>query len=148
MRTVNDILSNKSAQKNIIHPGELVYEALKMMKNMNLSYVIAMDGDELKGIFSERNYAHNVALEGKTSKTCKIREAMSRTLIPIDPETTVEECINLILDTKSRYLPVMEDGKLVGIITIHDILREALRAKEAMFDTSLADQLMDAGGIY
>ena len=148
MRTVNDILSKKNPQENIIDPDELVIKALEMMKEMNLSYVIAMKGDELKGIFSERNYAHNVALEGKTSRTCKIKEAMSRGLVPIDRLTTVEECINLILDTKSRYLPVMDEGKLAGVITIHDILREALRAKEAVFDTSLTDELMDAGGIY
>lgn len=148
MRTVADILSSKAAPNNIISPNALVLEALELMKATNLSYVIAMEAGELKGIFSERNYARNVALEGKTSSTCPVREAMSKHLLTVTPEHTVEECIHIILEQKSRYLPVKEDGRFLGVITIHDILREALRSKEALFDSTLTDRLIEEGGVY
>lgn len=148
MRTVADILEHKTVPTNIISPNALVIEALHLMKRENLSYVIAMEGADLKGIFSERNYARHVALEGKSSATCTIKEAMTKNLISVSPENTVEECIHLILDSKHRYLPVVEDGVFKGVITIHDILREALRSKEALFDSSLTDRLIEEGGIY
>lgn len=148
MRTVADILEHKTKPNNIISPQALVIDALHLMKSENLSYVIAMDGTELKGIFSERNYARHVALEGKSSATCTIREAMTKNLVPVSPENTVEECIHMILDSRHRYLPVLEAGVFKGVITIHDILREALRSKEALFDSSLTDRLIDEGGIY
>jgi CBS domain-containing protein len=107
-----------------------------------------MDGPDLKGIFSERNYARNVALEGKSSATCPLKDAMTVGLVKVTPEHTVEECIQLILDNKGRYLPVLDAGKLLGVITIHDILREAMRSKEALFDSSLADRLIDEGSVY
>lgn len=148
MRTVADILATKLSPENILPPQALVIEALRMMKEQNLSYVIVMDGPDLKGIFSERNYARNVALEGKSSGNCPLKEAMTVGLVKVTPEHTVEECIQLILDNKGRYLPVLDFGKLVGVITIHDILREALRSKEALFDSSLADRLIDEGAVY
>jgi signal-transduction protein with cAMP-binding, CBS, and nucleotidyltransferase domain len=148
MRTVADMLANKTKPNNIIAPNALVVDALHLMKQVNLSYVIVMDGDVLKGIFSERNYSRNVALEGKSSATCPVKEAMTKALVKITPEHTVEECIQLILDNKCRYLPVEENGQLLGVITIHDILREALRSKEALFDSSLTDRLIEEGSVY
>jgi CBS domain-containing protein len=148
MRTVADILANKLSPENILPPHALVIDALRMMKEQNLSYVIVMDGPDLKGIFSERNYARNVALEGKSSATCPLKDAMTVGLVKVTPEHTVEECIQLILDNKGRYLPVLDAGKLLGVITIHDILREAMRSKEALFDSSLADRLIDEGSVY
>lgn len=148
MRTVADMLANKTKPNNIIAPDALVVDALHLMKDVNLSYVIVMDGDVLKGIFSERNYSRNVALEGKSSATCPVKEAMTKTLMSISPEHTVEECIHLILENKCRYLPVQEEGRLLGVITIHDILREALRSKEALFDSSLTDRLIEEGSVY
>ena len=148
MRTVADVLANKTQPTNIVAPQAMVIDALKMMQTQNLSYVIVMDGDEFKGIFGERNYARQVALDGKSSSTYPVSEAMSKQLTPITPEHTVEECIELILAGKCRYLPVFQDEHLEGVITIHDILREALRSKEALFDATLADRLIDEGAIY
>lgn len=148
MRTVADILGTKTQPVNIVNAKALVIDALRIMKVTNLSYVIVMDGNEFLGIFSERDYSHKVALEGKSSKTCLVTEAMSTGMPQVSEETTVEECIELILDQRSRYLPVMKDGELEGVITIHDILREALRSREKVFDHLMTDALMDAGGIY
>lgn len=148
MRTVADILASKTKPANIIAPHAMVVDALHMMKTLNLSYVIVMDGDKLEGIFSERNYSRQVALEGKSSATCPVRDAMTTGLAEVTPEHTVEECIHMILGSTGRYLPVLENERLVGVITIHDILREALRSKEALFDSGLTDRLIEEGAIY
>lgn len=148
MRTVNDILESKATPANILKPTALVIDALQMMKTMNLSYVLVMDGDELEGIFSERNYSRNVALRGKSSATCPVQDVMTTGLMKVTTDHTVEECIQLILGSGSRYLPVMRGEAFIGVITIHDILREALRSKEALFDTTLTDRLIEEGGIY
>jgi CBS domain-containing protein len=142
------MLANKATPANIIAPNALVLDALKMMKTLNLSYVIVMDGDELEGIFSERNYSRNVALQGKSSATCPVQDVMTTGLTKVTTEHSVEECIQIILGSGTRYLPVMAGQELLGVITIHDILREALRSKEALFDSSLTDRLIEEGGIY
>lgn len=148
MRTVSDILLSKVKPTNVVAPNALVIDALQMMKAQNLSYVIVKEGNAFKGIFSERNYSRDVALEGKSSATCPVQEAMAKNPQIISPEHSVEECIQIILETGSRYLPVMNEGEFEGVVTIHDIMREALRSKEALFDSSLADRLIEEGGIY
>ncbi len=151
MRTVAEILEHKDLPNNILNPETLVIEALRMMRDINLSYVVVMKGEKFEGIFSERNYARNVALEGKSSATCPLSEAMDINLIDVAPWQSAEVCINLILQSKQRYLPVMESGKFKGVITIHDILRESLLAKEALFDSAISDLLdhhENSGDIY
>ena len=151
MRTVAEILSHKEIPVNIINPDALVIDALKMMRDSGLSYVVAMRGEKFEGIFSERNYARNVALMGKSSSNCPVKDAMDINLIDVAPWQSAEVCINLILQSKQRYLPVMESGKFLGVITIHDILRESLLAKEALFDSTISDLLdhhQSSGDIY
>jgi CBS domain-containing protein len=148
MRTVSDILATKTRQVNMLPASALVIDALRIMKQTNLSYVIVMQEDDFAGIFSERDYSRNVALEGKTSQTCLVSTVMSTGMPKVTQTTTVEECISLILDQRVRYLPVLENGELKGVITIHDILREVIRSREDVFNHRLTDQLMDAGGIY
>jgi len=141
MRTVEEILSHKNTTKNIIAPDALVIDALRMMRDVNLSYLVVMQGEKFEGIFSERNYSRNVALEGKSSATCPVKEAMDINLIDVAPWQSAEVCINIILQSMQRYLPVMDGGKFKGVITIHDILRESLLAKEELFDATLAELL-------
>lgn len=149
MRTVADILATKTYPINLIQADKLVVDALQIMKTTNLSYVIVMSGDDFAGIFSERDYARNVALEGKTSATCKVSEAMATGMPQVSESTSVAECMELILDQRTRYLPVMEKGNLEGVITIHDILREVVRSKGHLFDDEMFGQLIEeSGGIY
>ena len=149
MRTVADILATKTFPINLIQADKLVVDALRIMKTTNLSYVIVMNGDDFAGIFSERDYARNVALEGKTSATCKVSEAMATGMPQVSENTSVAECMELILDQRTRYLPVMEKGNLEGVITIHDILREVVRSKGHLFDNEMLGQLIEeSGGIY
>lgn len=143
MKTVSDILQTKAAPYNIIGPNEMVIDGLQLLSITNLSYLIVMEGEKFCGIFSERDYSRNVALKNKTSATCPIHEAMSTDMPYVDPDDSVEKCIHLILDHKTRYLPVVKEHHFAGVITIHDILRIALTDREFIFDTTLTRRMLE-----
>lgn len=144
MRTVNDILESKPQPYNIIAPNQLVIDALHMLNSVNLSYLIVMDGNKYKGIFSERDYSRNVILKGRSSSSTTVQEVMT-TDIPIVRESdSVEHCINLINLHKTRYLLACDDAdRVVGVITIHDLLRQVINYRGEFDDTALAHQLID-----
>ena len=143
MKYVADVLATKPHAFNFIEPDAKVIDALNLFTVTNLSYLVVMHHDTFHGIFSERDYSRNVALKGKTSATCLVREAMSSNLPFVTPADTVEKCIRMILDFQTRYLPVLEDGAFKGVITIHDILRIALRSKGQIFDEQMTAELLE-----
>jgi CBS domain-containing protein len=143
MRTVKDILTSKQKSFNFIEPDALVIDAINMMNSVNLSYLIVMEGDEYKGIFSERDYTRNIILKGRASNSTKVKEAMTTDLPIVDMNDTVEYCMNLMNSHKSRYLLAYEYQKFSGVITIHDLLRQVLTNKEEVFDTTLTRSLLD-----
>lgn len=134
MRTVANILQNKPPAFNFIGPDAKVIEALQLMNSVNLSYIIVKDGDTFLGIFSERDYARNVILKGLHSDTCTVKEVMSTNLPIISTKETVEECMKLLNIHKTRYLVVFFDGEFQGVVTLNDVLREAIENKEMVFD--------------
>ena len=144
MRTVQNILDSKQKPFNVIGPDSLVIEALNMLNSVNLSYLIVMDGNEYKGIFSERDYSRNVILKGRSSSSSKVSEVMTTDVPIVHLDDTVEQCIQMINLHKTRYLLAYDNNeKLAGIITIHDLLRQVLNSKADVFDSSLAHQLID-----
>lgn len=146
MRTVNDILNAKAKPFNQIASGTLVIDALKMMNSVNLSYLVVMDNDEYKGIFSERDYSRNVILKGRHSDSTAVAEVMTTDVPVVEGDATVEHCIHLIDQHKTRYLLAFdESNRFAGVITIHDLLRQVLS------DNDLAQRLVDEDegeGIY
>jgi len=144
MKTVSEILRIKQKPHNIIDAKAKVIDALVMMNTVNLSYLIVMDDDQFKGIFSERDYTRNVVLKGRTSDTATVQEVMTVDLPSVTPSDTVETCMNLLDAHKTRYLPVFNDGKLEGVVTLNDVLRQAIWSKEDIFD-ELANKLADQG---
>lgn len=150
MRTVKQILESKPEPFNVIGPKALVIDALNLLNTVNLSYLIVMDGDEYKGIFSERDYSRNVILKGRSSSTATVEEVMTKDLPIVHFTDTVEQCMHLMNAHKTRYLLAYDTEKLVGVITIHDLLRQVINNKEEVFDTSLAEKLIsqDERGIY
>jgi CBS domain-containing protein len=150
MRTVRNILDTKATPFNVISPKALVIDAVNMLNTVNLSYLIVMDDEDYKGVFSERDYTRNVVLKGKSSSSATVEEVMTHDLPIVNETDTVEHCINLINQHKTRYLLAYnEDDKLIGVITIHDLLREVLSNKETVFNSSV-EQLIDDDerGIY
>ena len=151
MRTVKDILDTKTKPFNQVSPSTLVIEALNLLNSVNLSYLVVMDADEYKGIFSERDYTRNVILKGRASNTTQVREAMTTDLPIVTLNDTVEYCMNLMNSHKTRYLLAYDDMHFEGVITIHDLLRQAITNRHEVFDDSLAEKLLDedeGGRIY
>jgi signal-transduction protein with cAMP-binding, CBS, and nucleotidyltransferase domain len=142
MRTVDDLIASKPRPENIIKPTALVIDALHQLEQVNLSYLIVMDGETYKGVFSEKDYSRNVVLKGRSSREAHVQEVMTTDLPVVAPEETVEHCMILMIRSKARYLVAIDDKKFMGIITIHDILREVLANKAEVFDDTLAEELI------
>ena len=142
MRTVDDLIASKPRPENIIRPEALVIDALHLLEEVNLSYLIVMDGDAYKGVFSEKDYSRNVVLKGRSSREAHVQEVMTIDLPLVSPEETVEHCMILMIRSKARYLVAIDGKKFMGIITIHDILREVLANREEVFDDTLAEELI------
>lgn len=143
MRTVNAVIESKAKVFNTIAPGTLVIDALNLMNSVNLSYLVVMEGDQYKGIFSERDYSRNVVLKGRSSSSTKVEEVMSTDFPIVDLYETVENCMNIMNNNKTRYLLAYDDQKFLGVITIHDLLRQVIFNKEEVFDHSLTERLLN-----
>ena len=109
-----------------ITPDTSVYHALELMVEKNVSALLVMENDKLAGIFTERDYARKVVLKGKKSKETEISEIMTRDLITVSPESTIDECMALMTGKYIRHLPVVVDDKLTGIISIGDVVRRII----------------------
>ena len=150
MRTVHDLLMSKPISFNNIEPNALVIDALQMLNSVNLSYLVVKTDDDFKGIFCERDYSRNVILKGRSSVNTKVEEVMTTDLPVVEVSDTVEHCMNLMISHKARYLLAYDDQQFAGVITIHDLLRQVISNKEAVFDHSVAEQLLshEEGRIY
>ena len=152
MRTVKNLLDSKPKAFNIIDPEVMVIDALSMLNSVNLSYLIVMDGDDYKGIFSERDYSRNVVLKGRSSNNTKVKEVMTTDLPVVTLTDTIEYCMHTMNSNKTRYLLAYDaDEKFAGVITIHDLLRQVIANKGEVFDSDVAQQLLDheeSGHIY
>ena len=152
MRRVKDIIASKPEILNTISPEALVFDALQLLNSVNLSYLIVLDGDHYKGIFSERDYTRNVILKGRSSKDTVVQQVMTTDYPTVEVTDTVEYCMNLMNTHKTRYLLAFDDQNFVGVITIHDLLRQVIASKEEVFDHTLTNQLLDnaegGGRIY
>jgi len=152
MLTVKHILQSKTKPFNSISPQTLVIDALNLLNSVNLSYLVVMDDEEYKGIFSERDYSRNVILKGRASNSTKVAEVMTTDLPIVSLSDTVEQCMHLMNSHKTRYLLAYDESKVfAGVITIHDLLRQVINNREAVFNTSIAHELIDqdeSGRIY
>src|SRR5688572_2599326 len=144
MQTVADILSRKSKPFNTIPSTALVYEGLQMLNSVNLSYLVVIDDDVFKGIFCERDYTRNVILKGRSSVETPISEVMTTDLPRVELNDTVEQCMQMMNAFSTRYLLAFDDQQFLGVITIHDILRQVIASKENVFDHTLTHSLLDS----
>ena len=143
MKIVKDLLYRKVDHNNFIHPNALVIDALKKLDEINLSYLIVTDGEEILGIFSERDYARKVILKGRSSSETPVKDVMTIDLPKVTKADSVENCMGLLAAQSMRYVLVMEDAKCIGVITIHDLLREVLFNREQVFDDHVTSKLLD-----
>ena len=123
MGKVRNILQSKNTSTVSICPDSTVFEALELMVEKNIGALLVMDQDEFVGIFTERDYARKVILKGKASKETVIREIMTEDPITVTMDNSIEDCMRLMTNKFIRHLPVMENGKLIGIISIGDVVK-------------------------
>jgi CBS domain-containing protein len=126
MKTVQEILQAKAQRLLSIAPGATVLDALKLMADYEVGALVVLDGDRLSGIFSERDYARKVILHGKASKDTAVSEIMTHKVVCVRPEQSVEECMALMTDKRIRHLPVLQDKKVIGVISIGDVVKEVI----------------------
>ncbi|MBL7702830.1 MAG: CBS domain-containing protein [Ferruginibacter sp.] len=132
MATVKNILDTKGKEIFTITPGTTVYHALELMVEKNVSALLVMENDQLAGIFTERDYARKVVLKGKSSKETAIGDIMTSRLITVSSASSIDECMELMTGKYIRHLPVVDEGKLSGIISIGDVVRTIIQEQKAI----------------
>ena len=123
MKTVNNIVQNKSNSIHSVSLNTSVLDALRVMMDKNISALLVMEGAALKGIFTERDYARKIILQGKSSKETKIEDAMTADLEVVHLNSSIDHCMKIMTDKHIRHLPVIEAGKVVGMISIGDLVK-------------------------
>jgi len=142
---IRNILNKKGSQVFDINPDNTVFEAIEKMADKNIGALVVVEDGKLAGIITERDYRNKVILKGRTSKTTKVREIMSSDPITVEPSDSVETCMALMTDRKFRHLPVLEEGKLCGVISIGDLVKSVISKQEVEIH-NLRDYI--SGGSY
>ena len=130
MKKVADIFQHKERKITAVSPTTSVLEALRIMSFQNIGSVMVMDNQEYQGIMTERDYSRNVVLKGKSSTDTPVSEIMSNDLPAVNLEDSIEYCMQLMADKNIRYLPVFENDKIFGIVSIHDLIRETIQHQQ------------------
>ena len=126
MNKISNILSRKGSSAISVLPDTSVLDALKVMAENNIGSVVIMQDEKFLGIITERDYSRKVILKGKNSTDTKVSEIMTSEFPDLQPQDTVEHCMELMTQTNIRYLPVFEDKQLAGIISISDVVKETI----------------------
>jgi CBS domain-containing protein len=131
MKTVKQLLEAKGREVHTISPDATVFDALKLMAEKDVGALVVTEGGRLAGILSERDYARKVVLHGKSSQEMPVRELMTSRVITVGPHQTVEDCMGLMTENRVRHLPVTEGDRLVGLLSIGDLVKEVIADQEA-----------------
>ena len=127
--TINEILTQKGTQVWSVSPDTTVFDAIHMMADKNVGALLVVQNEKLIGIISERDYTRKVILQGKSSKQTPVKEILSSHVVEVSPAHTVEECLRLMTDHRVRHLPVIHEGKIVGVISIGDLVNWIISAQ-------------------
>jgi CBS domain-containing protein len=130
MTFVTDLLKRKGRDVWTVSSNSTVYDALQEMADKNVGALMVVDGDNLVGVFSERDYARKIILHGKASKDTPVREIMSSEVFCVRPDQTIEQCMQLMTQKRIRHLPVLDEGRLAGVISIGDVVKAIISEQE------------------
>ena len=128
--SVECILKHKGSQVYSITPEVTVYEALEMMAENNIGALVVIDGTDLVGLVSERDYARKVILKDRSSKEMKVHEIMSSPIVTVSLKATIDECMYRMTDKRCRHLPVVEEGRVVGVVSIGDLVNWIITSQD------------------
>lgn len=130
MITVRELVERKGPEIWSVRPDSTVYEALGLMAEKGVGAVLVLDGTQIAGILSERDYARQVILKGKTSKETPVKEIMSPRVVYVRPDQTVEDCMALMTDKRIRHLPVLDGDRLIGVLSIGDLVKATISEQD------------------
>ena len=134
MTTVKQILDSKGHDIYAVSPTDTVYESLQQMADKRIGALLVMDDDKLLGIVTERDYARKVILEGKASRDIPVEEIMTRKVLCVPPERTVDECMALMSDKRARHLPVVDHKRVIGVVSIGDLVKVVISEQRFLID--------------
>ena len=144
MATVRDMIRKKGYEVFTIAPEATVFEALNLMAEHNIGALLVMTEDDIKGIVSERDCIRKVDVMGRDAKNTKISEIMTSDVITVDADQPLEDCMGLMIDKNIRHLPVCEGKKLLGVLSVRDVLREVIEVQQMML--SQLERYITGGG--
>jgi len=134
VRTVRQLLEAKTAEVFAIGPDAPVIDAIRLMAEKRIGAVLVMDGARLAGILSERDYARKIVLQGRSSADTPVRDIMTAQVISVSLGDTAERCMQLVTDRRIRHLPVLEDGQVVGVVSIGDLVKAVIEDQQVELD--------------
>ncbi len=134
LRTVNDILQLKGYGVSSVSPDATVYDALQLMADKGIGAVVVLEDGKLVGVMSERDYARNVILKGRASKDTPVRAIMTDKIITVFPNASVDECMALMTQKHVRHLPVIDQDKLVGLVSIGDVVKAIISEQQFVIE--------------
>lgn len=135
MKTLKQLLAGKDRPLAVVAPGDTVYHALGVMAMHDVGALLVLDGEELVGIFSERDYARKIILQGKSSKETLVRDIMSDRVAYVTPDSSLDECMALMTEKHFRHLPILDEkGALVGVISIGDLVKETISSQRFLIE--------------
>jgi CBS domain-containing protein len=132
--TIDAILNQKSGDVWSVAPDATVYDAVATMAEKNVGALVVMEGDQLVGIISERDYTRKVMLRGKRSRETQVHEIMSTELTTVNPKESVDDCLRFMTEKRVRHLPVVDEGRLRGVLSIGDLVKHVISVQSATLD--------------
>jgi len=134
MQTVRQVLQGKGREVWTIAPDTSVYDALALMADKGIGALVVTQGTAVAGLISERDYARNVALQGRKSRETPVAEIMTTKVACVGPEQTVQECMTIMTEMRVRHLPVMDGETLIGLVSIGDLVKVIIEEQEALIE--------------
>lgn len=128
---VSELLQSKGTSVWTVAPETMVFDAIQVMADKNVGALVVAEADKMVGMISERDYTRKVILKGKSSKSTPVRDILSEKVVSVMPETTVQECLRLMTRSRVRHLPVLKGEKLVGIVSIGDLVNWVIEAQSS-----------------
>jgi CBS domain-containing protein len=134
MITVKDILDAKGHEVWSVRPDDTVFDAVRMMAEKGIGCLLVLDDDKLVGVITERDYARKVVLEGQSSRDLHVSDVMTRRVLCVSPDRSTDECMALMTDKRVRHLPVLEHKRVVGIVSIGDLVKAVISEQQILID--------------
>lgn len=134
MKSIGDVLDKKGRYVWSVKPDDTIFDSLQMMADKGIGGVVVMEGEDLVGIVTERDYARRVILEGKASRTATVGEIMTKNVRWVSEEQTIDECMALMIERQLRHLPVMKNEEVIGVVSIRDLVQAVVAEQKVIID--------------